>query len=608
MFIRRTQTRSRATGEAYTTYRLVRSERVGEKVRQRTLLNLGRHFPVEKAHWAMLCQSVEERLDGQQSCLDQELPIAVAREAERIAARLLARAPANGAGGVASPEEVTSDTQCVDIDSMTLVRPRAVGVEQVGLWAWHQAGLDRQLRALGLNGAQRAAAAGLVIGRMAAPGSELATHRWLAGRSALGELLGVDFEAMSLMQLYRTSDGLLRHREALEHHLFERMSELFDLTPTITLYDLTNTYFEGAAHANLKARRGHSKEKRSDCPLVTLALVLDASGFVRRSRVFAGNTAEGKTLAGMLRGLSAPQGARIVMDRGIATEANIAWLHEHGYRYIVVSRERRRGADFSEATTLTTADHQSVELTRVEAADGQEVRIYCRSERRKKKEQAMVERLMTRFEDSLEQLNAGLSRPRTVKRIDRLFERIGRLKEKSRGIGQYYHIDVVADESGERARAIRWQRLHVEGSRVAEPGVYCLRSNETGWDSEALWRTYIMLTDLEAVFRSLKSELGLRPIYHHKQTRVDGHLFITVLAYQLVQLIRYRLAGHGIHARWASLRDTLASQCRVTATFNRPDGRTLHVRKATRPEPDQSAIYQALRVEPQPGGVHKTIV
>lgn len=605
MFIRRTQTRSTATGEPYTTYRLVRSDRVAGKVRQRTLLNLGRHFPVAQRHWPALCARIEQRLSGQAALLGDDAPLAVERQAERIAARLLAeQAPA--AEGAAAPGG--GDVQAVDVDSFSLVRPRSVGVEQVGLWALRQAGLEERLQALGLTGPQRAAAMGLIIGRMAAPGSERATYQWLTQRSGLGELLGVDFEAMSPMQLYRTSDVLLRHRAAIEGPLFTRVSELFALAPTITLYDLTNTYFEGRAPINPKARRGHSKEKRSDCPLLTLALVLDASGFVRRSQVFAGNAAEAQTLEAMLHGLGASAGALVVMDRGVATEANLAWLAEHGYRYLVVSRERRRAVDFEGAIAINSAGEPAVELLKLPSADGQEVRLYCRSERRVRKEQAIAERLMGRFEAGLEKLAAGLTRPGTTKRIDKLWERIGRLKEKSRGVGQHYHIEIDPGDSGERARAIRWQRLAVEGTLLSEPGVYCLRSNQTDWDEATMWRTYIMLTDLEAVFRSLKSELGLRPIFHHNEERAEGHLFITVLAYQLVQLTRHQLAGQGIRERWCTLRDTLAGQCRVTATFNRPDGRALHVRKATRAEPDQARIYQALGADPAPGGVQKMIV
>jgi transposase len=606
MYIRRTQTRNTTTGERYFTHRLVRSQRVGGKVRQVTVLNLGRHFAVPQAEWPTLCARLEEILSGQEVLLGHG-SLLVEREAQRLAALLLARE------GVVTPES-TPDVVApaavhnIEVDSLVLSRPRTVGVEAVGLWAMAQVDFIALLEELGLTGPQRAAVLGVILGRMAAPGSELATQRWLCERSALGELLDVDFEAMSLMQLYRASDVLMRHREALEAALFARVSELFGLDWTVTLYDLTNTYFEGEAPINPKAKRGHSKEKRRDCPLLTLGLVLDGSGFVRRSQVFDGNVVEGTTLEGMLQGLGAPAGALVVMDRGIATEENVAWLRARGYRYLVVSRERHRQFDPSEATDLLTAGGECVSVQRVEDTEGLEVRLYCYSELRARKEEGIAARKASRFETELQALADGLGRPRTTKKIDKLWERIGRLKEKSHGAGQHYHIEIVPDASGEKAQAIRWERRSIAGTMDTHPGVYCLRTNELTWDGEQLWRTYMMLTDLEAVFRSFKSELGLRPIFHHKEERADGHLFITVLAYQLVQLIRRRLHEHDIHDSWASLRETLNGQVRVTATFRRPDGRALHVRKATQPEPGQRQIYQALGVNPSPGGVRKMLV
>ena len=182
-----------------------------------------------------------------------------------------------------------------------------------------------------------------------------------------------------------------------------------------------------------------------------------------------------------------------------------------------------------------------------------------------------------------------------------------RIPQHSRAAA-HYQIAVTADEAGNKAVAVTWSRRPQDGSMATHPGVYCLRSSETDWDEDALWRTYTSLTDVEAVFRSLKSELGLRPIYHHKPRRADGHLFLTVIAYQLVQVIRTRLCAHGDHASWSTLRRILDGQQRVTATFRRPDGRTLHVRTTTQAEPEQRAIYDALGVDPQPGGVRKTII
>ena len=496
----------------------------------------------------------------------------------------------------------------MDVDSLELLRPRSVGVEHAGLWAMDQLGLRTRFRELGVGASLRAAATGSIIARMARPGSERATRRWLGERSALGELLEVDFETMGPMQLYRASDALMAHREAIEHHLFDRAMGLFDLHPTVTLYDLTNTFFEGEAALQPKAKRGHSKDQRSDCPLLTLGLVLDASGFVRRSQVFAGNVREHRTLAQMLEALHAPREALVVMDRGIATEECISWLRENDYRYLVVSRERTRHFDPEAALRIETASRHGVHLHKVVSEYGQELRLHCFSEERANKERAIVERFAGRFEQALTRLCEGLSRPRTEKRANKVRERIGRLKAKSRGIAQHYHIDIDTDDTGERATAVRFTRQPVEGSMMTHPGVYCLRSNQTDWDEEALWRTYVTLTDIEAVFRSLKSELGLRPIFHHKPIRAEGHLFITVIAYQLVQVIRQRLRQSGEHASWNTLRRILEGQQRITATFRRADGRTLHVRKATRAEPPQQAIYDALAIDPEPGGIRKTIV
>ena len=185
-------------------------------------------------------------------------------------------------GGHGAAPGAERDPVAICPESMALARARSVGVEQIGLWAMQQTGLMPLLETLGVNGALRSAATGLIVGRLAHPASERETHRWLAQDSALGELLGVDYESMGAMQLYRASDALVKHRDAIEAHLYERAMNLFGLCATVTLFDLTNTYFEGDAAGQPLARHGHSKEKRSDCPLFTLGLVLDDSGFVSR--------------------------------------------------------------------------------------------------------------------------------------------------------------------------------------------------------------------------------------------------------------------------------------------------------------------------------------
>ena len=602
MFIRQTKTSNSTTGESYVTFRLVASERVGKQVRQRTLLNLGRQFNLAKDEWPLLCSRIEQILSGQGSFLTESA--AIETMAQRYAARLVVGRSSITPVPTGSAEEY----QEVDVNSLELVRPRSVGVEHVGLAALSWLGLTDELESLGMNAGQRACALGSIIGRMACPGSELSTWRWLQNKSALGELVDVDFEGVPLMRLYRTSDLLVRNRAAIEESLFRRINDLFSLTATVTLYDLTNTYFEGEMLSNAKARQGHSKEKRSDCPLVTLGLVLDGSGFIRRSRMFEGNVSEAGTLEGMLKELDAPDGAMVIMDRGIATEANIAWLIEHHYRYLVVSRERSRQFDDSQATDTTTASEETIRIQRVLSDDGQEVRLYCHSEKRQEKESAMTRRFTERFEQGLAKLAAGLEKPRSNKSRDKLLEKIGRLKEKSHGIGQHYAISTTCDGSGAKAISLTWEKKPVAGTQLTHPGVYCLRSNELTWDETRLWQTYTMLTDLEAVFRSLKSELGLRPVFHHKEERAEGHLFITVLAYQAVQVIRTKLKACGNTSSWTSLRETLSVQQRVTASFRQRDGKTLNIRKATIAEKNLNEIYDKLAITSTPGGIQKLTI
>lgn len=609
MFIRQTKTRNATTGEGYSTFRLVVSERVGKQVCQRTLLNLGRHFSLAKDEWPFLCSRIESLLSGQKELVPQPVPAAIESLAQRYAARLVLAAKTDA--GKPSETSVESadinDFQEIDVNSLEMVRPRSVGVEHAALAALSWLGMPDILEGVGFNGIHRNCALGSIIARIASPGSELSTWRWLQERSAVGELLDVDFEAVPLMRLYRVSDLLVRQRDKIEKQLFERINDLFSLPVTVTLYDLTNTYFEGEMAGNAKARFGRSKEKRSDCPLVTLGLVLDGSGFVRRSRMFEGNVYEASTLEGMLKGLDAPPGAMVIMDRGIATQANIDWLVEHHYRYLVVSREKNRHFDECQATETSTAGKETIKIQRVVSEDKSEVRLYCYSEKRSEKESAMSERFSQRFEEGLTKLAAGLQKSRSDKSHDKLLARVGRLQEKSHGIGRHYFITVTTDESGKKAVSLTWEKKPVDGTQLTHPGVYCLRTNETDWDESSLWQTYTMLTDLEAVFRCLKSELGLRPVFHHKEHRAEGHLFITVLAYQAVHAIRNKLKERGVSTSWSGLREILSVQQRVTATFRQRDGKTLHVRKATVAEPKLKEIYDKLGLDPSPGGTKKLV-
>jgi len=613
MFIRRTITNSRKTTQPYYTHRLVEGVRTGSVVKQVTLLNLGSEFDVAQSDWPALAARINALLHGQESLLWEPLSEVVETMAQRCAAKLIALRPAPAEKPGASQAvagAATNDAgrfQEVDLESIEMVRPRSVGVEHAALSAMRACGFEGKLAELGLNRPQIAAAVGNIVGRMAHPGSELATHAWLQKRSALGELIGFDFEAMDLNRLYRASDTLYKHRDALQDHLFGAAKSVFGFTEALVLYDLTNTYFEGIAAGVPKAARGRSKEKRSDCPLVTLAMVLDGSGFVRKSCVFAGNASEPATLKDMLTGLGACEGAAVVMDAGIATEANLTWLKAHGYHYVVVSRKRERQFDPEMATEVQTAGDATVKIHRVEDAGKGEARLYCHSPAREQKDRAIDDAKSARFEASLEKIAAALGRPAGMKTMGEVMQKIGRARQRYARAAQHYKVHVVADDSGNVA-ALTWEKQIRPGSAAMYPGVYCLRTTRVDLDDATLWRTYTLLSQLESVFRSLKTDLGLRPVYHQVQRRVEGHLFISVRAYHFVHTLRLQLKAEGINDAWDTLRDALASQQRITTTLQRRDGRCVHVRKATRPEPHQQAIIKILGLSANPGGTQRSVI
>ena len=604
MYIRRTSIKSRKDGSQYFTYRLVESRRTEKGVRQYTLLNLGVDFSLPREQWPDLTKRIEEILGGQQSLFG--INCDVEKLAQNYASRIMA-----SHGDTSDPEEI--DYREVDLNSLEMSRVRSVGGEHITLEALRYLGLDTKLKELGFNGPQAAAAIGTILGRACEPGSELATHEWLQERSGLGELIYYDFNNLSLYGLYQVSDQLLKNKTAIEKHLYERELSLFQRQETITLYDLTNTYFEGRCKANALAANGHSKEKRSDCPLVTLGLVLDSSGFPRRSHVYEGNVSEPKTLSEMIHGLekgrtSADLKPTVVMDAGIATEDNIAWLQKQQYPYLVVSRKKHREFDKTSSVVVKQDDECTVRVQKVFDEETKEALLYCHSSMREKKDQAIDDRFTCRFEEALQKLNNGLHKKRCLKKYDKVMEKIGRLRQKYSRVSKQYAISVEKDDSNGNAAKITWQKKPAPNTTDTYPGVYCLRTSQTDWDESTLWKTYTMLTDLEAVFRSLKSELGLRPVYHQIAKRVSGHLFITVLAYHLVHTIRFRLKQVRIHSSWSSIRRLLSTQNRVTVSMQCKDGGTVHVRKSTRPEPKHQEIYSALGVKSHPGHTIKTTI
>ena len=606
MYIRSVSQKNRKEDEMYTTYRLVESYRNTQgKVRQQVLLNLGAAFSIPKEKWGNLANRIEEIRNGQDELF--KLDTVLENEAQRIAKRLIHKSsviettPQNPS----SPLKVDTDYQTVDINSLEHQHIRKIGAEQIGYHAATQLKLGDILKDLGFNAPQVFLALGTVIGRLIHPGSELSTHLYLKEHSALDELLGTDFSDLSLKNFYKVADQLLKNKDKIEEELYKTEKDLFQLDDIITLFDITNTYFEGQCLGNSKAHHGRSKEMRNDRPLVSLGMVLDSSGFPKKSQVFPGNISEPSTLEKMLESLGNNKTVTVVMDAGIATEENLEWLIKAGYHYIVVTRKKNLEKPLGEETVLLKEEKgNSVEAILIANEETKELELYCHSEAKEAKGKEMVSKETSRYEEELQKVAAGLHKKHGTKKQDKVLEKLRRLKEKYKKVAYLYTVSTEADKDGQTIIKMSWSG-NEDAMTQKEKGIYCLRTNRRDLDAKTFWGIYTMLTGLEVAFRSLKSELGFRPVYHQKEHRIDAHLFISILAYHLLHTIRYQLKLKGIHQSWNTLREVLDTQCRITSTLRLENGQTIQLRKTSLPDPNQLEIYKALGVDSHPGKTEK---
>ena len=369
-------------------------------------------------------------------------------------------------------------------------------------------------------------------------------------------------------------------------------------------YDLTNTYMTGRPVSDL-ARFGRFKQKRNDCPLVTLALATDEGGFPRRSCVLPGNVSEPGTLLEALDSLTTrdedEDKPTVIMDAGIATEDNLAALRDRGYHWITVARGGAR-PDQTDRVTMRDPDAEiktrsghEAQIWNLSHPSDTEAQLCIRSQARQERDTAILARKREDFETELANLHDGLSKPRHVKKYDKVLERLGRLRERYAMVNRQHDITVVKGSDG-KASAVTWKPNAAFNARDTCAGLYVLRTSHTEWDLEKMVRTYWRLTELEETFRSLKSELGLRPIRHRLTRRIEGHLFIAVLALYGVSVIRTRLAAHGIHDSWTSVRNKLGRWQWATTAFKSINGTRIEVRVDVRPDPVAATIAKAADV------------
>jgi transposase len=487
----------------------------------------------------------------------------------------------------------------VDLKRVRVERTRRFGGPWLGRVLLRELELDRVLEEILSRGREQIPwplmAMVLVLGRLSDPSSELRLAEHVYEHSALPDVLGVPASKVNEDRLYRALDALLPHKAELEAHLRQKLGELFSLDYDLLLYDVTSTYFEGEAKANPLAQRGYSRDHRPDCKQVNLALVVSRSGMPVGYEVFAGNRHDATTLEQIIEHIERLHGraARIwVLDRGMVSEENVAFLKQGGRRYIVGTPKSMLKRYERE---LLTQDwrmvHEGLEVRLCPAPDSAEVFILCRSAERRQKEQAIHARFEKRIEEGLRKLETACQKQRQNPLL--VARRVGRLLGHNTRTAGLFQVEVEADRQG--AARLRWTKSEAwrDWARLSE-GCYLLRSNVIDWTPEELWRAYMQLTQAEDAFHIQKSDLQIRPVWHQKAERVQAHILVCFLAYVLRKTLEAQCRQAGLGDEPRKVFAELSEITLVDVILPTRNGVTLRKRCISQPNQHQLILLERL--------------
>ena len=584
MFLR--SNRRSKDGKQHVYWSLVETVRTPDGPRQRTLCYLGELNSSAQARWVKTVEVFNEQGEAQQLKL---FPSQVEPPADDPhVARVL-------------------------LDKVRLERTRQFGPCWLGLELWKRLELDRFFAAaLDQDGADVAwsrIAAVLAISRLCAPGSELAIEQRWYPSTALDDLLGIAEGKLNDTRLYRCLDRMLPHKTKLERHLKQRYGELFGAEFDVLLYDLTSTYVEGAAAKNPLMRRGYSRDHRPDCEQMVIALIVNREGFPFSYETFDGNRADVTTMETILRMVERKYGKarRIwVFDRGVVSEQNLAAIRKRGGQYLVgTPRSQMKRFEQELLADDWTQVREGVEVKQVAIPQGEETYILCRTAGRKEKETAIRKRFSSSMEAALERLAKTIETGR-LKDRNKMERRLGRIQARHPQVSDLYEVELRDTPEGVR---LLWEiKKDRKVWRGLREGAYMLRTNLQAGSAEELWSQYIQLTEAEASFRALKSELSIRPLFHQLEPRVKAHVLVAFLGYALWVTLKHWLKRRpaivpqppvsGVTdaqplsaMRALALSSTLHSADIVLPTT---DGREIRLRRITEPTAEQKHLLLQL--------------
>lgn len=563
-------------GKTHTYWRLVRSERVGGKVRQVTVAQLG------------------------------ELDSKGRAKASALAKHFL--------GPRAQQPELFEDTSRIGPlrvkgDKVRVERGRAFGDVWLAYKLWQTLRLDRFCEEVIERGKEKVPwseiAAILVLARFCEPSSELHIAEDWYRRTALEDILGVRADDVHHKRLYRGLDQLLPHKAKLEEHLKECYGRLFASDFDFMIYDVTSTYFEGEARRNPMAQRGYSRDHRPDCKQVCIGLVVTRQGFPVGYEVFDGNRTDVTTVEDVVEAMEARHGKakRVwVMDRGMTSEDNLQWLRDGGRQYLVgTPRSELHKWEFElkeEVGWEQVRDGLEVKICEWpfdNDARSKEVFLLCRSADRRKKELAIHERFSRRIADGLESLRRRLKNGKQQANRVQVERQIGRLLGRNSQAAAEFTVEVVEDPSCSSGLRLTWRtnKKWQDWAMLSE-GAYILRSNTVDWTPEELWHTYVQLQEAEAAFRIQKSDLRIRPIWHQREDRVLAHIFVCFLAYAMWKTLSGWQQQANLGASPRTVIEEFGRVQTVDVVLPLENGRDMRLRCVMKPEPETQTLLDRL--------------
>ncbi len=604
MFIKTIVKTDKKSKKRYDYYRLCESYRLNGKPRHRTIISLGTLENIKvKEDRKLLADRIEDMLNATNKLFLNSKKPHIENYAVHFYNKIVEQKLHDVKKNKSENEQQhIADYQDIDLNSLITEQAKEIGSEWLVYQALKQLEIDKMLEIQGFDEKEIKTAIAHIVSRCVFPASENMTAQWINENSALLELPDLENLKINKNHLYKISKKLYSIKDKAEEFLSAKTNELFDLQDTVILYDLTNTYFEGIKKGSNYAKFGRSKEKRTDARLISLALVVNVFGFVKYSKIYAGNISDGSTLEKTINDLEERRIDKtakpvIAMDAGFSSESNIKMLIEKGYDYISVSKRKLKDyvLENNESEQVEIKDRRGgkIKLSKVKN-QGDETFLYIKSDNKAKKEDSMVDKIGERFEQGLKEIKSALSKKGGTKIEDKVHQRIGRLREKYKSVHSQYNIETQSEKG--KIISMKWTKVR---EKKEFSGIYFIRTSLKDTE-ENLFKIYNTLTEVEASFRVLKTDLALRPVHHQTDDNVLAHINLGILAYQIVSTIRYQLKQKDITHDWKNIIRIMNTQKSVINSMKNSKNQKIIIKTCSLPTTKAKQIYQALNYKYAP--------